>query len=124
MIDQQYQKFEESIEKLFSSLSLESEKEEIKKNIIASLYFNYLAAIMNLIQDDSFKQKLKNPEELSSDDFNVLVEEGKKVLTGSNINYEETFTNSCNTVLNDFISELEPKLTPEKTAELRTIIAQ
>src|SRR5258705_3187060 len=117
MIDQKYQKFESQIENLLLSLDLQENKEETKKNILASLYFNYLNAILGSEANEPLVQKLKASESLDANGFNNLIEEGKKLLSNSGVDFEKTFEDSCEAVLKDFVSELEPKLPAENVAE-------
>src|SRR5258708_33988136 len=124
MIDQGLQKFESSVDNLLLSLNLSNDKDAIKKNISASLYFNYINAIFGSSEAASLTQKLKNQEALSIESFYKLIEEGKTLSSNDKVDFSSVFKNSCNAVLNGFITELEPKLAPEKVTELRKIVSE
>lgn len=121
-MNNQLQNFINKIEKIFDFLGISENKEEIKINLMASLY---LELINSIGADQKNKDLLielskKNPKNQQEYDesFGYAIKKSKEL--GYDVVSE--LSNTSQNVLNNYIKEFELKLPPEKIAELKKII--
>ena len=116
-------KFEKTIDKILDSLEFPQEDRDQTKNTLSkSVFLDFLRNTSSVpenkkIIDESSSKNLNDYQE-----FKKAVEEIKGKLSNNGFDFGTNLKNSMEEKLNDFISEFEPKLPPEKVAELRKIV--
>lgn len=116
--------FLEKFNKIFDILNLTENESEIKSNLLASVYLDF---IHTLASDSKNKQLIDNIAKITPatpQEFDQVVAPVKQQLNDSGINIESLLLKCSNQILKDFITDLQPNLTPEKAEQLRKIISE
>ncbi|KKR15128.1 MAG: hypothetical protein UT44_C0041G0005 [Candidatus Levybacteria bacterium GW2011_GWA1_39_32] len=112
-------KCESVVLNVLSTLNL-SEEKDIKTNLFLSIYIRSIKEVYKSPDNKELLDKITAlNENVSFEDFEKVVNEGKTHLEQNSSNFPDVLKRSTVSVLQDFITELEPKLTAEKVAELR-----
>jgi len=112
-------KCESVVLNVLSTLNL-SEEKDIKTNLFLSIYIRSIKEVYKSPDNKELLDKITAlNENVSFEDFEKVVNEGKTHLEQNSSNFPDVLKRSTVSVLQDFITELEPKLTSEKVAELR-----
>lgn len=121
-MNNQIQNFTNKIERILDFLGISENKEEIKINLMASLYLELINGIGTDQKNKDLLIELskKNPKTQQEYDesFEYTIKKSKEL--GYDVVSE--LSNSSQNVLNNFIKEFELKLPSEKVAELKKII--
>lgn len=119
---QVYKKCEDIVLGVLSALNLGEEK-SVKNNLFLSIYIHFIKEVYKSPENKELLDKTTAlNENVSFEDFERVVNEGKTYLEQNSSNFPDVLKKSTVSALQDFVTELEPKLAPEKTAELRKLI--
>ena len=122
-LNQLYKKCGVTIDLVFSSVGLAEDTEEIKNNLLLSVYLNFIKQVFSAPENKELLDKLGTLNgNVSFEDFERVINEGKNHFEQNSSGFPDVLKKSTVSALQDFITELEPKLTPEKVAELRKLI--
>lgn len=115
--------FLQKVDKIVSSGASGSDAEKVKENLLTSLYLDLVTKIgldpnNKQVLDELSAKKPSTVEEMTAE---INLAQEKLAQTGFDIN--KAFDESEKDVLESFITQLEPNLSPEKITELRSIIA-
>lgn len=101
-----YQKFLQSIDKIFESIGLESEKDQIKENLIQALFVDFANRLVNFQNNQNLLEKIVLTEVKNFEDFEKVVEDSKGEFEGLGFNIEKNLNESANIVLDNFKTKL------------------
>ena len=121
--NQAYQVSVELVTSIISNLGLADETGEIKNNLLFSIYLQFINQAADATQNKALIDKLstvKNP--ISFEDFSRVVEEGKTYLQAHESDQVEILKNATSKILQDYLTQLESKLPPQKVTELKQLI--
>lgn len=118
------QNFLQKIDRLLSVVGPETRVEELKTNLLAGLYLDLTTKIGLDPQNRPFLDQMASnpPKTVEEFDKNITFAGEKLKETGFNI--EKSIAESSKSVLESFISKIEPKLAPEKATELKKIVSE
>lgn len=120
---QLYKNCETRIDLLLSSVGLDGEITDIKNNLLLSMYLDFVGRVFSTPENKKISDKLSSLNgNISFEDFEKTINESRANIEQNPVVIEAALKDSTCSVLVDFITELEPKLTAEKTAELRKLI--
>lgn len=109
--------FFQKISKVFSILGIEENKEGVIKNLVASFLLNFTRL---LTSDEKIAPLLNDYFQTTNSDPTKLFD----FLDSKNVEYQALFNSAQKETLQNFVSELEPSLTSEKTEALTKIISE
>lgn len=120
------QTFLQKIDKIISIVGStpESEVEELKTNLLASVYLDLTTKIGLDLRNKSFLDQMAStpPKTVEEIDNNIKLAQEKLKETGFDM--ESAINKSSKSVLESFISKIEAQLPPEKDIELRKIVSE
>lgn len=117
MNNQSLATFFSNTSKVFETLSVTENKEEILKNLVGSLLMNFGRIIAS---DDQIAPYLQGYSQANDVDPNKLFD----FLDSKGVDYKSSFNQAQKETLQNFVSELTPDLAPEKVEELNKIISE
>ncbi|MBU0576184.1 hypothetical protein KJ654_00790 [Patescibacteria group bacterium] len=107
---------------ILSSIGM-SEADDTKNNLFLSTYIRFIKEVYKSPENKELLDKITAlNENVSFEDFEKVINEGKIHLKQNSLSFPDVLKKSTISVLQDFITELEPKLTLEKAAELRKLL--
>lgn len=118
-----YQNSVELVAKVVAGLGLTDGVEEIKNNLLFSIYLQFMQQAVEATENKAWINKLSTVRSgISFEDFNTIVTEGKLYLEEHDTDQIVVLKNATNKVLQDYIIALAPKLSAEKTIELKKFL--
>lgn len=118
------QTFLQKIDQIIASVGSEAEAQELKTNLLASLYFDLTRKIGLAPQNKIFLDKMASNPPKTIEDIDRDLNLAQEKLKETGFDSEKAFTESSKDVLENFVSKIEPNLTQEKVVELRKIISK
>lgn len=124
LLEQVYSSCDKTISSILSSLGVLEESNNSKNNLLFSIYLNFMNQVLNLPENKDLLDKVTSANtNVSFTDFEKIIGEGRARLKVEESVLPDVLKKSAIKVLQDYVSELEPKITPEKSEELRKIIS-
>lgn len=125
LLGPEYSNCDKMISSILSSIGVFEETNNTKNNLFLSIYIRFVKEVYKSPENKELLDKITAlNENVSFEDFEKVVNEGKAHLEQNSSNFPDVLKRSTVSVLQDFVAEIEPKLTPEKAAEVRKIIAE
>lgn len=118
------QNFLQKIDLVVAAMGTQTDAEGIKENLLASLYLDLTTKIGLDPRNKAFLDQMaaNPPKTVEEIDKNIAFVGEKLKETGFNM--ETAITESSKSVLESFVSKIEPQLALEKVTELRKIVAE
>lgn len=111
------------IEKIIDALGINEEKQKMTENLIASIYIEMVNQTAVNPQNKDILLELSKKDPKTQEEFtgvyNYITEKSKELGYDASVEIEK----ASKIVLENFIQELQPDLSPEKIVELNKIIA-
>ena len=119
------QNFLQKIDKLLSMVGSKTNNvEELKTNLLASIYLDLITKIGLDPQNKPFLNQMASNTPKTIEEFNRSIAFAQEKLKETSFDIEKSMSESFKSVLESFISKIEPNLTPKKVVELRKIVAE
>ena len=123
LLDQTYSSCDKMVSTILLDIGVFEETNSTKNNLLLSVYTRFIKEVYKSPENKGLLDKITAlNENVSFEDFERVINEGRAHLEQSSSNFPDVLKKSTVSVLQDFITELEPKLTPEKAAELRKVL--
>lgn len=107
---------------VLSALNL-SEDKNTKNNLFLSTYIRFIKEVYKSPENKELLDKITAlNENMSFEDFERVINEGKAHFEQNSSSFPDVLKKSTVSVLQDFITEFEPKLATEKIAQLKKLI--
>ena len=117
--------FLQKIDKLLSIVGSEVDNiEGLKINLLASVYLDLITKIGLDPQNKPFLNQMASNTPKTIEEFNRSIAFAQEKLKETSFDIEKSMSESFKSVLESFISKIEPNLTPKKVVELRKIVAE
>jgi hypothetical protein len=118
------QTFLQKIDQVIALVGSESEAEEIKTNLLSSLYLDLTTKIGLDPRNKQFLDEMaaKSPKTVEEFEQAIVLAQEKLKTTGFDTN--QAVMDSSKAILESFISKVEPQLPPQKVEELKKIVAE
>ena len=118
-----FNKYVGTIEKLLNLVGYKDDRNKVKADLVNASYLNFVAIAS---ENPNIKPLLlASPEQdIPFEEFEKKVEEVKIILEKHDFDFVTNFKKAMKQTISDFASELEPKLTSDKTAELRKLVTE
>ena len=118
------QNFLQKIDQIIASVGSETNPEELKTNLLASVYLDLTTKIGLDPKNRPFLDQLSTTPPKTVEDIDKNIAFAQEKLKETGFDTEVAMAKSSKSVLESFISKIEPSLTPEKVAELREIATE
>lgn len=123
LLDQTYSNCDKMISTILSGMGVFEETNNTKNDLLLSIYTRFIKEVYKSPENKELLDKITAlNENVSFEDFERVINEGKAHLEQNSSSFPDVLKKSTVSVLQDFITELEPKLAPEKVVELRKLL--
>ncbi len=119
-------KLNETIKIILDLSGAELEIDSVKKDLFSAAYLNFILRVAQSPENKGLIEHLSSQSRNISSygEFERVINETKEKLRESDFDAEGALKSAISEVLNDFITELEPTLAPEKVAEIRKTVSE
>lgn len=123
LLGQTYSNCDKVVSTILSSVGISGETKDTKNNLLLSVYIRFIKEVYKSPENKELLDKITAlNENISFEDFEKVVNEGKTHLEHNSVSFPDVLKKCTAFVLQDFITELESKLTAEKVVELRKLV--
>ncbi len=113
--------FLQKIDKVAHLLEL-GDTESLKTDLLTSVYLDLTTKIGVDPRNRQFLDEIASKKQASVEEFNQKMAFAQEKLKTTGFDVNNALTESSKSVLESFVSKLEPKFTPEKITELRKMV--